>query len=92
MRTFIVVAYAAFWVLVIGLGGFVSKILHAPDFAMRGIAFGFLSTTKGFVALAALWLGSILWTGAAPNVLSRPRLPARPLPCKTGESPSASSR
>ncbi len=33
---------------------------------LRGIAFGFLSTSNGFVALPAPWLGAMLWKGVAP--------------------------
>jgi MFS family permease len=33
---------------------------------LRGIAFGFLSTSNGFVALPAPWLGSLLWKGVGP--------------------------
>ncbi len=33
---------------------------------LRGIAFGFLSTSNGFVALPAPWLGAMLWKGVSP--------------------------
>ncbi|PKL24536.1 MAG: hypothetical protein CVV47_08825 [Spirochaetae bacterium HGW-Spirochaetae-3] len=33
---------------------------------LRGIAFGFLSTSNGFIALPAPWLGAMLWQGIAP--------------------------
>ncbi len=34
---------------------------------LRGIAFGFLSTSNGFVALPAPWLGAMLWKGVGPT-------------------------
>lgn len=82
-----------------------SLISKAVPERLRGIAFGFLSTSNGFVALPAPWLGSILWRGVAPAapfwvtslsmlllapiVLAKLRLPAGPIPGETGESPSA---
>jgi len=34
---------------------------------LRGIAYGFLSTSNGFVALPAPWLGAMLWKGVGPT-------------------------
>lgn len=81
-----------------------SLISKAVPERLRGIAFGFLSTSNGFVALPAPWLGSILWRGVAPAapfwvtalsmlllapiVLSKLRLPAGPIPADTGKNPS----
>jgi MFS family permease len=43
-----------------------SLISKAVPENLRGIAFGFLSTSNGFVALPAPWLGSMLWKGVSP--------------------------
>jgi MFS family permease len=43
-----------------------SLISKAVPPELRGIAFGFLSTSNGVVALPAPWLGAMLWRGVAP--------------------------
>ncbi len=43
-----------------------SLISKAVPENLRGIAFGFLSTSNGLVALPAPWLGAMLWKGVAP--------------------------
>lgn len=43
-----------------------SLISKAVPPELRGIAFGFLSTSNGIVALPAPWLGAMLWRGVAP--------------------------
>jgi MFS family permease len=43
-----------------------SLISKAVPERLRGIAFGFLSTSNGIVALPAPWLGAMLWKGIAP--------------------------
>ena len=44
-----------------------SLISKAVPERYRGIAFGFLSTSNGFVALPAPWLGALLWKRVAPT-------------------------
>jgi MFS family permease len=44
-----------------------SLISKAVPEDQRGIAFGFLSTSNGFVALPAPYLGSLLWKGVGPG-------------------------
>jgi MFS family permease len=46
--------------------GYLSLISKAVPERLRGIAFGFLSTSNGVVALPAPWLGSLLWASVAP--------------------------
>ena len=43
-----------------------SLISKAVPPELRGIAFGFLSTSNGIVALPAPWLGAMLWRGVGP--------------------------
>ncbi|TFG82010.1 MAG: MFS transporter [Spirochaetales bacterium] len=43
-----------------------SLISKSVPESLRGIAFGFLSTSNGFVALPAPWIGAMLWKGVAP--------------------------
>jgi MFS family permease len=43
-----------------------SLISKAVPERLRGIAFGFLSTSNGLIALPAPWLGAMLWKGIAP--------------------------
>ncbi len=43
-----------------------SLISKAVPENLRGIAFGFLSTSNGLVALPAPWIGAMLWKGVAP--------------------------
>ncbi|MCX7023037.1 MAG: MFS transporter [Spirochaetes bacterium] len=43
-----------------------SLISKAVPENLRGIAFGFLSTSNGFISLPAPWIGGMLWKGVAP--------------------------
>ena len=71
---------------------------------LRGIAFGFLSTSNGLVALPAPWIGAMLWKGVAPvapfwvttaamllvvpPVLAKFKLPSAPSPAAADQEPS----
>lgn len=57
-----------------------SLISKAVPPELRGIAFGFLSTSNGIVALPAPWLGAMLWRGVAPVA---PPSGSRPPPCSS---------
>ncbi len=63
-------AGAAFIVFGMAIGmlqpAYQSLISKAVPEKLRGIAFGFLSTSNGIVALPAPWLGAMLWKGIAP--------------------------
>ncbi|MBN2874643.1 MAG: MFS transporter [Spirochaetales bacterium] len=63
-------AGAAFIIFGMGIGmlspAYQSLISKAVPEHLRGIAFGFLSTSNGFIALPAPWLGAMLWKGVAP--------------------------
>lgn len=43
-----------------------SLISKAVPENLRGIAYGFLSTSNGFISLPAPWLGALLWKGVGP--------------------------
>jgi MFS family permease len=63
-------AGASFIVFGAGMGmlspAYQSLISKAVPEKLRGIAFGFLSTSNGLIALPAPWLGAMLWKGVAP--------------------------
>lgn len=63
-------AGVAFVIFGLGVGmlspAYQSLISKAVPENLRGIAFGFLSTSNGFIALPAPWLGAMLWKGVAP--------------------------
>jgi len=81
-----------------------SLISKAVPERLRGIAFGFLSTSNGIVALPAPWIGAMLWKGVAPvapfwvttaamllvvpPVLAKFKLPSAPSPAAADQEPS----
>lgn len=80
-----------------------SLISKAVPENLRGIAFGFLSTSNGLVALPAPWIGAMLWKGVAPIapfwitacamlLIVPPVLAKFRLPLSAIESPQAQGR